>query len=138
MSTDLVLFKLQFQTAKITADDIRQQYGTQEKPNKEMLENVANAYRALDGVEVVGAEWEYIPNDYSIYDWDKADDSKIKELFYQYEQDKYFGNYENMREEFEEEWNNGEYELNAFHVSKALFKIIEKLNEGSKGNGIEH
>ena len=128
MSTDLVLYKLQFQTANITVDDIRQQYDIK-VPSVETLENIAKAYRALDGIEVIGAEWEYIPNDYSVYGWDKADDSKVKELFYQYEQDEYFGSYENKRKEFEEEWDNGEYELSSFHCSRSHFKVIEKIEK---------
>lgn len=47
MSTDLQLYKLQFQTANITAIDIRKQYDIK-APSDETLENIAKAYRALD------------------------------------------------------------------------------------------
>lgn len=126
MNQELKLYKLQFQTADITAEDIRKTYDFS-PPSDKILEHIAKAYRALDGIEVIGAEWEYIPNDYSIYGWNKSDDPKIRELFYQYEQDQYFGSYENKRKEFEEEWDKGEYEMSAFHCDKKHFKLIEKV-----------
>ncbi|WP_059050009.1 hypothetical protein [Paenibacillus senegalimassiliensis] len=121
------LYRLRFKTGNKTVEDIKSMYDTS-APEEEILEQTAEAYRSLNGMEVVGAEWNYSPDTYSIYGWKPEDDEKMKEFTYLIEQDEMFGSYLNRREDFEKDWKNGEYESSAaLHFDKGDFEVIEKI-----------
>lgn len=123
------LYKLRFQTADKTADDIKKDYRSN-PPNDEMCEKLAEAYRNLTGAEFLGASWEYSPDTYSLYNHlNEESHLKLKEFLYLQEQDEYFGNYINDRERFDEDWDADHYEPSgALHFNKNDFEVIEQLS----------
>ncbi|OAB36997.1 hypothetical protein PMSD_09985 [Paenibacillus macquariensis subsp. defensor] len=123
------LYKLRFITASKSADEIKANYDPV-PPSAEILEMMAEAFRNLNGTEVVGAVWDYSPHSYSLYGWADVDDEKFKELIYSIEQDEMFGSYPDSREEFDTDWRSGEYEPSAaLHFDKSDFEVIEKLEK---------
>lgn len=123
------LYRLRFNTESKSADDIKKNYDFSQPP-VETLEMIAEAYRNLNGTEVVGAVWDYSPNNYSLYGWNDKDDEKFKEFIYLMEQDDLFGSYINDREQFEDDWKNGDYEpVAALHFDKSDFEVIEKTEK---------
>lgn len=124
---NMQLYRLQFKTAHKTAEDVKKEYSF-DPPSPERLGQIAEAYRGLDGVEVIGAAWEYSPESYSIYDWSDNADDKMKEFIYMQEQDEFFGSYINERERFDADWASKEYEPSgAMHFNKTDFEVIELL-----------
>ncbi|GAA2774559.1 hypothetical protein GCM10010451_68420 [Streptomyces virens] len=99
---------------------------------------MAEAYRNLDGTEVVGAVWGYSPDSYSLYGWSDEDDAKFKEFIYLLEQDASFGNYIDERDRFDADWQKGEYEpAVAMHFDKSDFIIIEKIEKNTQARESE-
>ncbi|MEK3699326.1 hypothetical protein NYE33_20350 [Paenibacillus sp. FSL R10-2199] len=122
------IYKLRFNTSSKSADEIKASYDSNH-PSTEVLEKMAEAFRNLNNTEVVGAEWDYSPNTYSVYGWDDNDDEKFKELIYWIEQDDFFGSYNDDRNRFETDWKAGDYEpAAALHFDKSDFVVIEKIN----------
>lgn len=125
--SDIKLFKLRFKTANKTVDEVKASYGPPIPP-QEILEKITEAYRALDGCEVTGGAVKSFPKSYSVYGWNKEDDSKFKEFIYLQEQDELFGSYINDREQFETDWDSKEYEPPAsMHFDKSDFEVIEEI-----------
>ncbi|WP_342471619.1 hypothetical protein MHH70_12445 [Metasolibacillus sp. FSL H7-0170] len=124
---NMQLYRLRFKTAHKTADDVKKEYSF-DPPSPERLGQIAEAYRNLDGIEVIGAAWEHSPESYSLYDWSDNADEKMKEFIYMQEQDEFFGNYIGQRGRFETDWVRGAYEPSgAMHFDKADFEIVELL-----------
>ncbi|MER2039696.1 MAG: hypothetical protein ABS944_16235 [Solibacillus sp.] len=128
------LYRLRFKTAHKTAEDIKKDYSSN-PPSIELLEQIAESYRNLDGAEAVGAAWEYSPDSYSIYAVEKEADEMLKEFTYLQEQDELFGNYINDREQFNEDWANEKYEaMGAMHFDRTDFEVLEELKIGAMPN----
>ncbi|SDX04818.1 hypothetical protein [Paenibacillus sp. PDC88] len=123
------LYKLRFNTASKTADEIKSTYDFSPPP-QEVLEKMAEAFRNLNGTEFVGAVWGYSPDSYGLFGWDDKDDEKFKEFIYSIEQDAMFGNYIDDRDRFDAHWKSGEFEpAAALHFDKSDIIIIEKIEK---------
>ncbi|MFP7199708.1 hypothetical protein SFC08_01925 [Lysinibacillus halotolerans] len=121
------MYKAKFKTSFITTDDIRKTYNFA-MPKDEVLELQAKAHRDIDGIEIMVAEWNYSPGNFSILGHNEVDDSKLKELIWSIEQGGGF--YCDDRERFDEDWAKGEYDPGgALHFEKELFEVIEFVKE---------
>ena len=108
------MFKAILKTAGKTPEDIKQMYvgSVGPEPSEEEIQGYIDVYNKLDGIEVVVYDRSNTGvADYGLYVWQKEDDERIKELFYQAEQDPYFGTYVNERDEFIKDWEAEEYEF---------------------------
>jgi hypothetical protein len=131
------LYRLRFNTANKNAEEIKSTYDAGfSPPAQEVMENMAEAYRNLNGTEVVGAVWGYSPDSYSLYGWEDNDDDKFKELIYAIEQDALFGMYIDDRKRFDADWDSGNYEPStAMHFDKKDFVVIEHIKRKSLAEG---
>ncbi|NUU76931.1 hypothetical protein [Paenibacillus xylanilyticus] len=131
------LYRLRFNTANKNAEEIKSRYDAGfSLPPQEVLENMAQAFRNLNGTEVVGAVWGYSPDNYSLYGWEDNDDERFKEFIYWIEQDALFGSYIDDRERFDADWKSGNYEpAAAMHFDKKDFIVIEKIKRKSLAEG---
>lgn len=125
------LFKAKFKTAKKTLEQLKGEYTDSLPSDKELLA-LLEAFRNLDGVEVVVYERHSIGADnYGVFAWDEGNelvDAKIRDFFYQIEQDDLFGQYIDDREEFLSDWKSGEYSpVGSLAFEKYDIEIIEEL-----------
>ncbi|OMF47737.1 hypothetical protein [Paenibacillus amylolyticus] len=129
------LYRLRFNTANKNAEEIKSTYDFSPPP-QEVLEKMAEAFRNLNGTEVVGAVWGYSPDSYSLYGWEDNDDERFKEFIYWIEQDALFGSYFDDRERFDADWKSGNYEpAAAMHFDKKDFIVLEKIKRNSLAEG---
>lgn len=124
-------FKLKFNTAEMTLEDIRGEYDFQ-PPSDEVLAAQLKAHQVLHGVEFVGFEFNFSSDTYSIGFWDEKDDEKFREFVYSIEQDPMFGSYVGEYEEFKKDWEQDEYESSgSLHIAKKFVEVLEELKEQS-------
>ncbi|UKJ43480.1 hypothetical protein [Lysinibacillus sp. ACHW1.5] len=125
------IFKAILRTAGKTPDDIKQMYdgSVGPEPSEEEIQGYIDVYNKLDGLEVVVYDrGQFGVADYGLYVWQKEDDERIRELFYQAEQDPYFGTYVNERDEFIKDWEAEEYEFGPSPTFRADdVEIIEEI-----------
>lgn len=124
-------FKLKFNTAEMTLEDIRGEYDFS-PPSDEVLATQLKAYQDLHGIEFIGFEFNFSPDTYSIGFWDEKDDEKFREFVYSIEQDPKFGSYVGEYEEFKHDWEQDEYESSgSWHIAKKFVEVLEDLKEQS-------
>lgn len=98
------------------------------KPSDEVVQHIIKAYDIIDGLEVAVTD-TFVDNGYSLVEHYKKDNEKFKEFIYLLEQDPFVGTYVNDREQFDKDWNSGEYEPPAaLHFDNDDVEIIEELN----------
>ncbi|NPC91004.1 hypothetical protein HOO54_23685 [Bacillus sp. WMMC1349] len=103
----LNLYKAKLNTSKKTSEQIKNEL-TGLEPNEEEIQNWLKIYGLIAGVEVIVAK-SWSGDGYCLVNWLEKDSGTIKEFFYHLEQDPMFGSYFDEREEFEEDWQSGEY-----------------------------
>jgi len=125
------MFKAILQTAGKTPEDIKKMYdgSVGPEPSEEEIQGYINVFNKLDGLEVVVYDRSNLDvADYGLYVWQEKDDECIRELFYQAEQDPYFGTYVNERDEFIKDWEAEEYEFGPSPTFSADdVEIIEEI-----------
>lgn len=125
------MFKAILKTAGKTPEDIKKMYdgSVGPEPSEEEIQGYIDVYNKLDGLEVVVYDRGHLGvADYGLYVWQKEDDERIRELFYQAEQDPYFGTYVNERDEFIKDWEAEEYEFGPSPTFSADdVEIIEEI-----------
>lgn len=127
------LFKAKFTTAGKTLEQLKGEY-TDFPPTDDKLQALLDAYRNLDGVEVIVYERNFIGCDnYGVFAWDednKLSAEKMREFHYQMEQDDMFGQYVDEREEFLADWESGDYSpAGSLAFEKPDIEIIEELQK---------
>lgn len=124
-------YKLKFNTAEMTLEDIRGEYDFSPPPD-EVIAAQLKTHHDLHGVEFIGFEFNFSPDTYSIGFWDEKDDEKFREFVYSIEQDPMFGSYVGEYEEFKNDWEQDEYESSgSWHIAKKFVEVLEDLKEQS-------
>ena len=125
------LFKATLRTAGKTPEDIKKMYdgSVGPEPIEEEIEGYIKVYNLIDGIEVVVYTRSHFGvDDFGLYVWQEKDDERIRELFYQAEQDPYFGSYVNERDEFIKDWEAEEYEFGSTPTFNSNdVEIIEEI-----------
>lgn len=127
----LKIFRAHLRTAGKTVEDIKKIYDGSDgqEPSKEEIQRYINVLNSLEGLEVLVFDRSHLgESDYGLYLWKKEDEERIRELFYEAEQDPYFGSYVNERDDFIKDWETEVYDFGpvpTFDVDD--IEIIEEI-----------
>ena len=86
----LKIFRAHLRTAGKTVEDIKKMYDGSDgqEPSKEEIQRYINVLNSLEGLEVLVFDRSHLgESDYGLYLWKKEDGERIRELFYEAEQD---------------------------------------------------
>jgi len=120
------MYKAKFATSHLTTDILRSKYKW--VADNKVIESIAEALRNVNDINVMVAEWNYSPGNFSILGHNEDNDTKLKELIWSIEQDG--GIYCEDRERFDKDWDKGQYEPEgSIHFEKGWFEVIEFVKE---------
>lgn len=123
----ITVYKAKLHTAGKTPEQILKSFNFGPKPSDEVVKGIIKAYDLADGMEVYVTD--SFDNGYSLLSYRKSDESKFKEIIYAFEQDPFVGTYVGEREQFNKDWDAGEYEApGSLSLDKEDVEIIEKLS----------
>ncbi|MDA1478294.1 hypothetical protein [Bacillus changyiensis] len=122
------LYKAKLNTGKKTSEQIKNGF-TGIEPSEQEIQNCLKAYGLIDGMEVIVTK-SWSGDGYYLISWQENDSGTIKEFFYQLEQDPMFGSYFDEREEFENDWESGEYcPAGSIAFSNEDVEIMKKIGQ---------
>jgi hypothetical protein len=123
----VIAYKAKFKTAGKTAEQILKDFTFGPKPSDEVIQGIIKAYDLIDGLGVAVMD-NFTDDGYLLAGWNKKDEERIKELIYAFEQDPVVGTYVDDRDQFEKDWDAGDYDSpGSLSIDKDDVEIIEQL-----------
>ncbi len=123
-------YKAKLKTGEKTFDQVKNEFEGPE-PSTEDIQNWLNAYRLIDGIEIIVMD-SWAGDGYCLVSWQEKDADTFKEFIYQIEQDSMFGTYIDDREEFIKDWESDEYcPSGSIVFSENDVEIIEVLKNSN-------
>lgn len=121
------IYKAKLKTANKTDEQIKAVYD--DEVSQEEIESYRKTFNSVDNLEILVVDSAFEKGSYVIVGWDPKDDDRWRDFMYEVEQDAFFGTYVDEREEFLNDWNNGEYEPSgSITFSKDDLEILEQIN----------
>ncbi len=124
------VYRAVLHTSGKTREDILRQSAPSNLSDAEIADIIA-CYEAWDGIEVILTQ-SFSGSGWSLCCWTLEHKGRAKEAIYLMEQDSLFGTYINMREDFDRDWDAGEYCSDAMmHFNDNEVEILEKFSADS-------
>ena len=126
-STFMNFYKARLKTGRITVMDLKKRAARLKVPAK-MILTALKAFQMIDGKEVILTD-SFFCDGYLLASWSDEDKETFMEFVYLLEQDPETGRYIDNREDFIEDWENGNYNPNTFMgFNPDEVEILEKFN----------
>lgn len=121
------LYKAKLHTGGKTREQIIKMFEIGPAPTEEEIKDTTEFYNRLEGAVAYVADG-LMNSDYSLIGWPDEENKRMKEAIYLAEQDPMFGCYINSREEFDKDWDAGEYEpFGVLTFDKSEVEIVEEI-----------
>lgn len=116
-------------TANKTVEDAKKVYDSSfGEVTQADYDNYIQRMAAIDGATILVVQDDFSGNNYGVISFHDNSLDKYKEFCYLADQDPFFGGYENNREEFDADWENGEYEFTGtLELEPHELEITEEL-----------
>lgn len=124
------IYRATLHTGGKTREQVKQQFDT--PATEKEIDETLEYYNKLDGATVFVTEGLF--KSYDLISWPEEESKRMKEAIYLVEQDSMFGTYIDQREEFDADWEAGNYSPSGILTfDKADVEIIAEIKVKNHG-----